>query len=159
VSVRGLGGVRLGGCAPNVSTALSPGIAHLHGSHAHCRFEKLFRAPGSEQAASIKFLLFVKDKLSFGTDPETDEWISAQATLAMENFNPRWQGRGSAPEVIEMIRWRGFEFASSVYVTHLAPSFRSSSFVDAPEQDRAALSRRACVIRPEGQLLHGSYRA
>jgi len=114
--VRGLGGVQLGRCAPNVSTALNPGIAHLHGSHVHCRFEKLFQAPESEQAASIKFLLFVKDKLSFGTDPEKDEWISAQATHAMETLDPEWQGDGSAPELIEMIRWQGLEVASSTYV-------------------------------------------
>jgi len=156
--VRGLGGVQLRGCAPIVSTALSPGITHLHGSHAHCRFEKLFQASGSEQAASIKFLLFVKDKLSFGTDPEKDEWISAQATFAMETFDPRWQDDGSAPEVIEMIRWRGLEFASSVYVTFLAPSSRSFSFVDTPEQGCPEFPRRARVIRPESRLLHGSYR-
>ena len=81
--VRGLGGIQIRGCAPNVSIALNPGIAHLHGSHAHYRFEKLFRAPGSEQAASIKLLLFVKDKISLGTNPETDEWISA-ATPAIQ---------------------------------------------------------------------------
>lgn len=81
--MRGLGGIQIRGCAPNVSIALNPGIAHLHGSHAHYRFEKLFRTPGSEQAASIKFLLFVKGKISLGTDPETDEWISA-ATPAIQ---------------------------------------------------------------------------
>lgn len=141
-----------------MSTAV-PGIAHLHGFHVHCRFEALFQEPESFQTASIEFLLFVKDKLPFGTDPEKDEWISTQATLAMETFDPRRQGGGSAPEVIEVIRWRGLEFASSVYVTYLDPSFRSSSFVDAPEQGRAAFPRRARVIRPKGGLLHGSYRA
>jgi len=85
---------------------------------------------------SIEFLLFVKEKLPFGTDPQKDEWISAQATRAMETFAPG--SYGLVPGVIDIVCWRGLEFTSTVYV----PSFRSSSFVDAPEQDPAAFPRR-----------------
>jgi len=107
----------------------------------------LFQERGGLQTESIKFLLFVKEKLPFGTDPQEDGWISAQATRAMETFAP--EGYELTPGVIDIVRWRGLEFASSVYVIPV-PSFRSPSLVDAPEQDPAALPRRPCVIRPSG---------
>jgi len=107
----------------------------------------LFQERGGLQTESIKFLLFIKEELPFGTDPQEDEWISAQATRAMETFAP--EGSKLTPGVIDVVRWRGLEFASSVYVIPIPP-LRSSSFVDTPEQDPAALPRRSCVIRPSG---------
>jgi len=99
----------------------------------------LFQERRRLQTESIKFLLFVKEKLPFGVDPQKDEWMSAQATRAMETFAP--EGYKLTPGVIDIVRWRGLEFASSVYVIPVS-SFRRSSFVDAQEQDPAALPRR-----------------
>ena len=127
---------------PNVSTAL-PDIAHPHVSDARCRFEVLFQAHGWSQSESIKFLLFVKEKLPFGTDPKKDEWISAQATHVMETLAPLWEKSDElVPGVINIVRWRGLQFASSVYAI-LVQFFYSSPFVDAPEQDPAALPRQS----------------
>lgn len=101
-----------------------------HGSHV-CRFEKLFQERRNGlQVKSIKFLLFIKEKLALDTDPEKDEWISTQATRAMETFAPE-KNREFYPGVVDIVRWKGLHFASSVYVM-LFPSFRGSSFTEAP---------------------------
>lgn len=75
----------------------------------------LFQVRGGVQKKSIGFLLFVKEKLPFGADPRKDEWISTQATRAMETFEPMWNDELD-PIVIDIVRWRGLEFACSVYV-------------------------------------------
>ena len=127
--MRWLERVQVRRCAPNVSTALF-GVIHLRGPHVRCRFEKLFQERGKLQKASIGFLLFIREKLPFGADPQKDEWISAQVTLAMETFAPE-KDYELHPGVIEIVRWKGLEFTSSVYVI-LVSSFRTSSFVDGP---------------------------
>jgi hypothetical protein len=78
----------------------------------------------------MRFLLFVKEKLPFGEDPEKDKWISAQATRFVEAWVPVREDRLIKPDVIEIVRWRGLHFASSVYVTPF-PSFRHTVFADA----------------------------
>ena len=87
----------------------------------------LFQERDWLQKESIDFLLFVRERLPFGTDPQKDEWISAQATRAMETVCLVESYRLD-PNVLEIVNWRGLEFASSVYVI-LALSFRSSSLV------------------------------
>lgn len=73
----------------------------------------------------MRFLLFVKGKLPVGKDPEKDEWISAQATSAMGDFTPHWINDTTQTEVMDMIRWKGLRFASSVY-GHLCSTFSCS---------------------------------
>lgn len=89
----------------------------LHHSHAHCRFEKLLQQRDELLKASMNFLLYLKENLPFGKDPQNDEWISAQATRAMENFPPVWPGDMVKTSVMGIIRWKGLHFASSMYVT------------------------------------------
>jgi len=135
-----LANVRVRGCAPSVSTVLL-GVTRIHLPHTRCRFEELFQKGCGLQEESIKFLLFVKDKLPFGTDPQKDEWISTQAARAMETFTP--ENRRLIPGVMGIIHWKGLDFASSVYVTPV-PSFRNSCFADAPCQCSATF----LCIRP-----------
>ena len=144
-----MGGTQVRRCVANVSTAL-PGVAHLRDSHARCRFEMLFQERGELQTESIGFLLFVKEKLPFGADPQKDEWISAQATHWMETFDPH-AGHGFIPGLIGIVRWRGLQFASSMCAIPV-PSFRSSPFVYTPEQDPAPLPSRSCVIQRQGRV-------
>ena len=92
-----------------------------------CRFETLFQQRRKLQKTSIDFLLFVKEKLPFGVDPQKDEWISAQATRAMETFDPTEDSQ-LHPGVTDIVRWKGLQFASDVYVI-LFLSFRSSFFL------------------------------
>lgn len=66
----------------------------------------------------------MKEKLPFGADPEEDEWISAQATSAVESYDLECDHSG----LIDIVRWKGLEFASMYAIP--VPSFRSSSFVD-----------------------------
>jgi hypothetical protein len=113
----------------------------------------LFQERGRLQTRSVKFLLFVKEKLPFGTDSREDEWISTQATRAMETFDPV-KDRKLYPGVIDIVRWRGLGFASSVYVTFV-PSFHSPSFVDGSGQSSAAIPRR---MRSNRRLRLGAYR-
>jgi hypothetical protein len=101
----------------------------------------LFQERGELQTKSINFLVFVKGKLGFGTNPQQDEWISAQATRAMETFSPVEGGPKLYPAVVDIVRWRGLGFGSSVYVI-LVPSFRSSPYVDGPGQGSAAIPGR-----------------
>lgn len=112
----------------NVSTALV-GVAHLPRSHARRRFGELFQKRGGLQKESIKFLLFVKEKLPLGGDARKDEWICTQAARAMETFAPENDHRPYS-DVIDLVRWRGLQFASSVYVI-FDSSFRSSAFGEA----------------------------
>jgi len=100
----------------------------------------LFQDRDKLQTESIEFLLFVKEKLPFGVDPQKDEWISAQATRSMETLDPQ-VSHGFIPGVVGIACWRGLQFASSVCVA-LVPSFRSSPFVDAPAQDSAPFPSR-----------------
>lgn len=149
--MRWLGGVQVRGCLPNVSTVLLD-IAHLHGFDARCRFEVLFQERGRLRVESIKFLLFVKEKLPFGADPQKDEWISAQANHVMETLAQLWDNPSKlVPGVIDIVRWGGLQFASPVYAI-LVQFFCSSSFVDAPEQDPAAFPRQLYVLGPSGRL-------
>ena len=84
----------------------------------------LFQQRGELQTESIEFLLFVKEKLPFGADPQKDEWISAQATRSMETLDPQLS-HGFIPGMVGITCWRGLQFASSVCVL-LVLSFRSS---------------------------------
>lgn len=86
---------------------------------------------------SIKFLLFVKERLPFGTDPQKDEWVSTQAVRAMETFTPKDHQLISV--AMDTIRWKGLGFASSVYVTLVPSSFCNSHFADAPCQGFATV--------------------
>lgn len=66
----------------------------------------------------MQFLLFVKEKLPFGKDPEKDEWISAQAIRVMESFSAGGAAISGTikTSVMGIVRWKGLYFASSVCV-------------------------------------------
>ena len=123
-----LGSVQVRRRTRNVSTALV-GIAHLPRPHARGRFEELFQKRGELQEESLKFLLFVKEKLPLGEDRQKEEWICTQAARAMETFAPENYYKPYS-DVIDLVRWRGLQFAPSVYVI-FDSSFRSSAFGEA----------------------------
>lgn len=64
----------------------------------------------------MRFLLFVKEKLPFGADPQKDEWICSQAYSMLETFTPDGDGNMIKTCVLDIVRWRGLRFASSVFV-------------------------------------------
>jgi hypothetical protein len=131
--MRWLAGVRVRRCSPSVNTAILS-VVHLHLSHVGCRFEDLFQ--DLLQTESLKFLLFVKEKLPFGRDPQKDEWISVQATLAMETLDP--ESVSQVPPSMDIVRWKGLHFASSVSVA-LVPPFTKPPFADALSQGPATV--------------------
>lgn len=83
----------------------------------------------------MRFLLFVKDELPLGKDQQKDEWISAQAIHLMETFNPNYFNE---TPVVDIIRWKGLDFASSMYVT--LPNLSQSFFSNLLRQCSATIS-------------------
>ena len=69
----------------------------------------------------MRFLLFVKENLPLGVDPWKDEWITTQATRMMETFTPQRDGNIIRTCLMDIIRWRGLYFASTVCVTISPP--------------------------------------